>query len=293
VKPAPFVYHRPSTLDEAADMLAATHGGGKVLAGGQSLIPIMSMRLASPAELVDINPIVGLDTIEVTDSAVRVGCLVRHRALELHDAAYAANPLLRRATQAVAHPTIRNRGTTVGSIVHADPAAEMPGVLALLGGCVEAYSRSAGTRSIDAHDFFVGPLECCLRADEIAVAATFPRPQAGTGSSWVELARRHGDYALVGVGALVTLDGDRRVTAARVALISVGTGPVVVDLGAVTVGEVYDSTDWAAVDDVLDSRLEPEADIHATAQYRAQLARVLTRRALASAADDAAHGVAA
>jgi aerobic carbon-monoxide dehydrogenase medium subunit len=291
VKPASFVYHRPTTLDEAGDMLASTHG--KVLAGGQSLIPIMSMRLASPADLVDINPVTGLDGIEVTESAVRVGCLVRHRALELDGAAYAANPLLRRATACVAHPTIRNRGTTVGSLVHADPAAEMPGVLALLGGSVEAYSRSAGTRTVAAEDFFVGPLECCLRDDEIAVAATFPRPEPRTGSAWVELARRHGDYALVGVGALVTVDADRHVVAARVALISVSAAPVVVDLAAVAAGAAHDAVDWTGADQVLDSALDPEADIHATAQYRAQLSRVLTRRALSAATADAARRAAA
>jgi carbon-monoxide dehydrogenase medium subunit len=291
VKPASFVYHRPGSLDEAAEMLAATQG--KVLAGGQSLIPIMSMRLASPSDLVDINAVPGLDSIEVTDSAVRIGCLVRHRSLELDAAAHAANPLLRRAVSCVAHPTIRNRGTTVGSLVHADPAAEMPGVLALLGGSVEAFSRDGGRRSVAAADFFVGPLECSLQADEVAVAATFPQPGPATGSSWVELARRHGDYALVGVGALVTLGEDRHVGAARVALISVGSVPVVADLGQVADGSAYDQVDWTGADDVLDALIEPEGDIHATAGYRAQLARVLTRRALAAATDDAARLMAA
>jgi aerobic carbon-monoxide dehydrogenase medium subunit len=293
VKPAPFVYHRPGSLDEAADMLASTHGGGKVLAGGQSLIPILSMRLASPSDLVDINSIPGLDSIEVTDSAVRIGTLVRHRALELDEAAYAANPLLRRATACVAHPTIRNRGTTVGSLVHADPAAELPGVLALLGGSVEALSRARGTRSIPAADFFLGPLECSLHDDELAVAATFPHPAAGTGSSWVELARRHGDYALVGVGALVRVDADRHIEAAWIALISVGSGPVLVDLGSVAAGAAYDSADWSGADDILDAAVEPEGDIHASADYRAQLVRVLTRRALTSATSDATSRAAA
>jgi carbon-monoxide dehydrogenase medium subunit len=291
VKPASFVYHRPGSVDEAGEVLASTHG--KVLAGGQSLIPMLSMRLASPSDLIDINAIPGLDAIQVTDSAVRIGSLVRHRSLERDEAAYAANPLLRRATVCVSHATIRNRGTTVGSLVHADPAAEMPGVLALLEGSVEASSRAHGTRSVPAADFFVGPLECSLRDDELAVAATFPHPAAGSGSSWVELARRHGDYALVGVGALVTLDADRRIEAARVALISVGSGPVVVDLGSVAAGSAYDSADWAGVCDILDAAVEPEADIHASANYRAQLVRVLTGRALVSATSDAARRVAA
>jgi carbon-monoxide dehydrogenase medium subunit len=293
VKPAPFAYHRAGTVEEAVEMLAAT--GGKVLAGGQSLIPIMSMRLASPTALVDINPIPGLATIEVTDAYVRIGSLVRHRALEQDAAAFAANPLLRRAVSNVAHPTIRNRGTTLGSLVHADPAAEMPGVLALLGGSVEALSHSGGTRTVSAADFFTGPLECSLHEDELAVSATFPHPRPATGSSWVEVSRRHGDYALVGVGALVTLDGDGHATAASVVLISVAGAPVVVDLSDVAsgVGRDGDGTEWAGADDILDSVLEPEADIHATASYRAQLARVLTRRALASATEDAGRRVAA
>ena len=202
MKPAPFTYHRPATLDEAVETLAATDG--KVLAGGQSLVPIMSMRLASPAALVDLNHIPGQDKIIVNDAGVSIGCLTRHRALELDPAAYAANPLLRRALQSVAHPTIRNRGTTVGSLVHADPAAEMPAVLSLLGGSVEALSSARGRRTIDAAEFFVGPLESALEPDEIAVRATFPHPPAGSGTAWLELARRHGDYAMVGVGALVT-----------------------------------------------------------------------------------------
>ena len=204
MKPAPFAYHRAVSLDDAVEALAAT--GGKVLAGGQSLVPLLSMRLAAPAALVDLNPVPGLDVIEVGDGGVRIGALVRHAALERDEAAYAANPLLRRTLRHVAHATIRNRGTTVGSLVHADPAAEMPAVLALLGGHVEATSRDRGTRRIAAGEFFVGPLESALEPDEIAVSAFFPDPPAGAGTAWVELSRRHGDYAMVGVGAVVQTD---------------------------------------------------------------------------------------
>ncbi|MBA2558542.1 MAG: FAD binding domain-containing protein [Propionibacteriales bacterium] len=291
MKPAPFVYHRADTVDEAVDMLAATRG--KVLAGGQSLIPLLSMRLACPSDLVDINRIDGLDTVETTPTEVRIGCLVRHRALELHDGAYAASPLLRRAVSQVAHATIRNRGTTVGSLVHADPAAEMPAVLALLDGTVEAVSRERGARSIAASDFFVGPLETSLHDDELAVSATFPSPAAGTGSSWMELARRHGDYAMVGVGAVVTLDEQRHIVAARVALISVGGVPVVVDVSGAAAGEAADTVDWRVAEEPVSAAIQPDADIHATAQYRAMLARVLTRRALADATADAVRRVAA
>ncbi|MEP6665032.1 MAG: xanthine dehydrogenase family protein subunit M [Nocardioidaceae bacterium] len=285
MKPAPFDYHRPSSLDEAVDVLAVSEG--KVLAGGQSLVPIMSMRLAAPSALVDINHIAGLDTIEVGDAGVRIGALTRHSALEHDQAAFAANPLLRRTVSHVAHPTIRNRGTTVGSLVHADPAAEMPAVLSLLGGRVEAMSRDRGTRRIDAKDFFVGPLESALQPDEIAVAAYFPNPNSGTGSAWVELARRHGDYAIVGVGALVEVDSERRVTVASVALISVGLTPVVVDLSEACAQTSYDEQAWDGAIELVSQAIEPEADIHASADYRAHLACVLTRRALIKAAIDA------
>lgn len=290
MKPAPFDYHRPGSLAEAVEILAAT--GGKVLAGGQSLVPIMSMRLAAPVALVDINRLPGLADIEVDDTQVRIGALVRHRQLELHEAAYAANPLLRRALSQVAHPTIRNRGTTVGSLVHADPAAEMPAVLTLLEGSVDVVGRSAGERTIAAADFFVGPLESALQADDVAVAATFPSPPVGSGSSWVELARRHGDYAMVGVGALVCLV-DGVVTSARVSLISVGLTPVVVDVTQTCAGSPYDRVDWQDAQDAITSAIEPDGDIHASAEYRAQLARVLSARALSQALDDAAFEVAA
>ncbi len=290
MKPAPFDYHRPGSVTEAVETLAAT--GGKVLAGGQSLVPILSMRLAAPVALIDINWLPGLADIEVDDAKVRIGALVRHRQLEQHEAAYAANPLLRRALSQVAHPTIRNRGTTVGSLVHADPAAEMPAVLTLLEGSVDVVGRSAGERTIAAADFFVGPLESALQADDVAVAATFPSPPAGSGSSWVELARRHGDYAMVGVGALVCLV-DGVVTSARVCLISVGLTPVVVDVTQTCAGSPYDRVDWQDAQDAITSAIEPDGDIHASAEYRAQLARVLSARALSQALDDAAVEVAA
>jgi aerobic carbon-monoxide dehydrogenase medium subunit len=296
VKPAPFAYHRAANLEDAVDALAAS--GGKVLAGGQSLVPIMSMRLAAPAALVDLNHVAGLDTIEIGSGGVRIGALVRHAALEHDEAAYVANPLLRRTVVHVAHATIRNRGTTVGSLVHADPAAEMPAVLALLGGHVDVVSRDRGARRIAAADFAVGPMESSLQADEVAVSAFFPDPAAGSGTSWVELARRHGDYAMVGVGAVVSVQ-DRCVVQASVALISVGPTPIVIDLTETLAGTPYQTagTDaggdphrWQAAQDLVSASIDPEGDIHATAAYRGHLACVLTARALTAAADDSARG---
>ena len=287
MKPAPFAYHRATNLDEALDALAST--GGKVLAGGQSLVPLLSMRLASPEALVDLNPVGGLDTVEVAGGGVRIGALVRHAALEHHDGAHAANPLLRRALGQVAHATIRNRGTTVGSLVHADPAAEMPAVLALLGGHVDVRSRDRGARRIAAADLVAGPMESSLADDEIAVAAFFPDPPAGAGTAWLELARRHGDYAMAGVGTVVRC-AEGVVTSASVALISVGPGPVVVDLDAAVAGTAYAENDWEDALALVDEAIEPEGDIHATAAYRRELARVLTARALRAAAAESVQG---
>jgi carbon-monoxide dehydrogenase medium subunit len=286
VKPPAFTYHRPTTLEEALQLLAELGADGKVLAGGQSLVPLMSMRLADPGHLVDVNHLPGLDGVEVgADRSVRVGALARHAAVERDRASYDACPLLRQALRNVAHPTIRNRGTTVGSIVHADPAAEMPAVLAVLDGTLEVRSL-AGTREIAAADLFVGPMESSLRPGELAVVARFPGLPHRTGSAFVELARRHGDYAMAGLAVVVHTDPDGAVTRARAALISVGPGPVLVDLTpAVRAGG--GGFDEEAVRDLLDAHIEPEDDIHATADYRRHLAHVLTLRALDEAQDHA------
>lgn len=278
MKPSPFTYHRPSSVGEAVELLAAHGETGKVLAGGQSLVPLMTMRLAAPEHLIDVNHILELDTVEVDQDGVRVGALVRHSRLERDEQAYAAAPLLRQGLRNVAHPTIRNRGTTLGSLVHADPAAEMPAVLLLLGGSVELHS-AGGSREVQAADFFVGPMESALRPDELAVAVSFRRPPPGSGSSFVEISRRHGDYAMCGVAALVTTDGDQAITSAKVALISVGDTPILVDVGSAVSGS-GGGLDEEALREVVDSHIEPESDIHATAEYRRHLAHVLSRRAL-------------
>ncbi|MCW2794148.1 MAG: hypothetical protein JWO76_3246 [Nocardioides sp.] len=268
MKPAPFAYRRPGSLPEALAALAG-EANAKVLAGGQSLVPLLSMRLAAPALLVDINGLPGLDTVTVTGDGVRVGALARHADVLAHQEARRVQPLLAMALGHVAHATIRNRGTTVGSIVHADAAAEMPVVLTLLGGSVDVES-TAGRRTIAANDLFLGPLESSLRHDEIAVEAFFPALPPGAGVAFDEIARRHGDYALVGAAALV--DGD----SVRVGYLSVSDVPTVVDLSGVPLDEMGE----AALD-----RLEPAGDIHATAAYRAQLVRVLTARVVRAAYD--------
>ncbi|RAY13015.1 xanthine dehydrogenase family protein subunit M [Actinomadura craniellae] len=287
MKPPAFAYHAPDTLGAALAALAEAGDGGKVLAGGQSLVPLLNMRLAAPAELVDINRITALDTLEVTAGGVRVGALARHSRVERSDAAAGVQPLLRRALENVAHPVIRNRGTVVGSLAHADPAAELPAVLALLDGTVEVRSAT-GRRTVPAGAFFTGPLESALLPGELAVSAFFPALPPRTGTAFRELSRRHGDYALAGVAVTVGLDEDLRVATARAGYLGVAATPVVLDLTgpalAAQEGRPAGECDWAEVGGYAAARLDPEPDIHASAEYRRTLAGVLTERALRAAA---------
>jgi carbon-monoxide dehydrogenase medium subunit len=282
VKPAPFEHHAPLSVEEAVAVLTEVGHDGKVLAGGQSLIPILNMRLATPAHLVDINQVAGLADVVLTGTEVRVGALVRHAQLEHHDEAYAALPLLRQALVHVAHPVIRNRGTTVGSIAHADAAGEMPAVLALADGVVEAVS-AAGTREIGVADFFEGALETSLAADELVVAVRFRRFADGTGTAFMERARRHGDYAMAGVAAAVRVE-DGLVADARLSFVSVTDVPRTLDVTAAFAGQEPGAADWSAAADLVHGAIEPEGDIHATASYRAMLAAELARLTLAKAA---------
>ena len=279
MKPAPFAYRRPTSLNDAVDLLARSPGA-KVLAGGQSLVPLLSMRLAAPEMLVDINALPDLDHVRCAADGVRVGALARHAAVLASVEARAVQPLLALALANVAHATIRNRGTSVGSLVHADAAAELPAVLRLLGGSVDVVGPR-GRRTIPADDLYVGPLESSVRPDEIAVEAFFPALAAGAGVAFAEIARRHGDYAMCGVAALVRLGGDdddEQVVEARLGYLSVCDVPTVVDVTGVAVEDAGD---------VALRSLDPADDIHGTAHYRSQLVRVLTERVLRAAHDDA------
>jgi carbon-monoxide dehydrogenase medium subunit len=294
VKPAPFVHHAPRTVDEAVGVLAEVGHDGKVLAGGQSLIPVLNMRLASPGHLVDINGITGLDAVDLTDDWVRVGALVRHTGLERHDEADAALPLLRQAVRHLAHPAIRNRGTTVGSIAHADPAGEMPSVLVLTGGVVEAVGPG-GRREVAAADFFDGPLETTLAADELVEAVRFGRFAPGTRTAFLESARRHGDYALAGVAVAVEV-AEGVIRSARASFVSVTPVPTVLDLSPALAGSDAGGPLSASVADavaeLVRGHVDPETDIHASADYRRMLAAELTVRALRATGIRAVEGAA-
>ena len=290
MKPAPFGYADPDSLEEALAVLAEEGEGAKVLAGGQSLLPLLSMRLAAPATLVDINRVPGLDTVGATGDGVRVGALVRHAQLLRDDAAARVQPLLRLAAAHVAHPAIRNRGTTVGSIAHADPAGEMTSVLALTDGSVTVASPS-GSRIVGWRELFVGPLETSLSGPAVVTSAFFPALPPRSGTAFAEVARRKGDYAVCGAGVVVSLDEDRRVSAVRASYVSVGLVPEVHDLTEAVAGSPVDAADWTAAAALARGKVDPDPDLHASADYRRLLVGVLTERALASAAAEAAAQV--
>ncbi|CCQ15667.1 Oxidoreductase FAD-binding subunit [Rhodococcus sp. AW25M09] len=291
MKPSPLKYHRPRSIEEACEILAGVDG--KVLAGGQSLIPMLSMRLAAPGNLIDITGIDGLDEITASaHSGVTFAALATHASVASNRGAAQTQPLLGRALQLVAHATIRNRGTTVGSIVHADPSAEMPAVIRLLDGSVTVQSVR-GRREIAAKDLFLGPLESSLETDEIAISATVPAARTGVGTAIDEIARRHGDYALVGVTARVSVDDDA-VRSAHVTYVSAGEFGEVVDYTDVIDGaSISDARDpkWNALSEAARHRIETEPDIHATAAYRSQLVAALTARVVMAAALDGASSL--
>lgn len=284
MKPPPFAYSAPGDVGEALRLLADLGPDGKVLAGGQSLVPMLNMRLAAPAHLVDINRLgAELGAIEAGEAGVRVGALARHAAVERSPEVAANLPLLRQALLQVAHPVIRNRGTVVGSLAHADPSAELPAVLCLLGGSVQAASPE-GTRTIAGADLYLGPLETSLHPGELMTSAWFPRPPAGTRTAFLEVTRRHGDYAVCGVAVALTCDPDGVVIAARAAYVSVSDTPLVLDLTEATAGMPLAEADFTAAGRLAVDSIRPDGDIHASAEYRRHLACVLTVRALQQAA---------
>ena len=282
MKPPPFAYHRPADVDTAAQMLAALGDGAKVLAGGQSLVPLMNFRLAAPEHLVDVNHL-GLDDVSMDDGEMVVGATVRQARLLSDPDIGAVHPLVADAAGWIAHAVIRNRGTVVGSLAHGDPAAELPAVLAVLGGSVDAVAWRDGrlaTRRVPAAELFLGPLDTSLAVDELAVTARFPVLPARTGWAVEELARRHGDYALAGVILTVTVDGSGAPVGGRAAFLSCAPTPAVLDLTPA----LGDGAGPEAVYDLVAAALDPTDDIHATAAYRRHLAATLAGRGVAVAA---------
>jgi carbon-monoxide dehydrogenase medium subunit len=283
MKPAAFEYFQPQSVDEALALLAEHGADAKPLAGGQSLIPAMNFRLATPSVLIDLNALDELAYISDGD-ALRVGGMTRQRVVERSGVVARKAPLLAETMPFIAHAAIRTRGTVGGSLAHADPAAELPAVMLALNARLTAQSRT-GSRSIPADDFFVGLFATALQPGELLTAIEIPKTGERTGYAFQEISRRHGDFALVGVAATVALDTIGRCANARIALFSVGDRPMLAGHAATVLKGQAPSTDAiaAAADAAAHQDIDPPSDIHASATYRRQLANVLTRRVLTHA----------
>ncbi len=279
MKPPKFEYHAPKSLEEALEALGRYDGDAKVLAGGQSLMPLLNFRLARPAALVDLNRIASLAYIREQDGQVRFGAMTRQRTIEFSPVVARRLPLLSEATKWVGHLPIRTRGTIGGSIAHADPSAEYPAVLAALEGEVVARGPK-GERVVKAKDLFLTYLTTSLESDEVLSEIRLPVMPMGAGFALEEFARRHGDFAIVAIAALVVRDAAR---CKQARLATAGAGPVPVRLRAAEEILERDGVTDAAIDAAARRAAElvsPDSDIHASADYRRHLTMVLTRRAL-------------
>jgi carbon-monoxide dehydrogenase medium subunit len=284
VKPAPFQYAAPRSLDEALGALAAGDDT-KILAGGQSLIPVLNMRLASPKQLIDLGRITELAGIRERDGGYAIGAMTRQRVVERQSQIVQHVPLLAEAITYVGHPQIRNRGTLGGSIAHGDPAAEIPAVAVCLDAQLTVQS-ARGSRTVAARDLYLGYLATTLEPDELLTEVWFPKAAPGSGHAWIEFARRHGDYALAGVGVLLTV-ADGTITEARIGLTGVGGAPVRAGAAEAILAGARPKADGrllasqiAATVEAVRAAIEPDADVHATVAYRRHLAGVLTERAI-------------
>ncbi len=284
MKPAPFRYLRPGTVDDALDLLTEHGPQAKLLAGGQSLIPTMNFRLSQPAVLIDLNRLGELAGIEESRRGLMIGAMTRQRAAERSGAVRDRAPLLSEAMPFISHPQVRNRGTIGGSLAHADPAAELPALMVALDAEFLVRDRDH-QRRIAAADFYTGLFATALAPDEMLLSVEVPKTPKRTGWAFEEISRRHGDYALVGVATTITLDRKGRCDGAHIVLLSVGDGPVAASQAvAGLAGEEPTADAIRQAAEVTATRdIDPPADIHASAAYRRQLARVLTTRALTRA----------
>jgi aerobic carbon-monoxide dehydrogenase medium subunit len=290
MKPPRFEYYDPTTIAETVSVLQQYGDDAKVLAGGQSLMPLLNFRLARPAAVVDINGVKELDYLRKEDGRLAIGALVRQRAAELSPLVAEACPMLAEALPLIGHFQIRNRGTIVGSLAHADPAAELGAVAVALGADL-TIKGPAGNRIVPAQQFFISYLTTALAPDELIVEARFPTAQPQTGYAFAEFARRHGDFALVGVAAVVEQDKSRRCSDVRLVFTGVGPVPLLfTDEKGQLRGEIVTRNAMNAFAKHMAAGLSPDSDIHASAEYRRELAAVLAERALTVAEARAAEG---
>jgi len=282
LKPADFKYHRPRNINEALILLQVFGDEGKILAGGQSLMPLMNFRLAQPAHIIDINFIGGMDYTRSDKGALKIGCLARQSRLLDNPIVRERCPLLAEALTYVGYEQIRNRGTLCGSLAHADPAAELPAVLLALDGFVTVGNLTT-KREVAARDFFKSYLTTSLSSHEMVLEASIPETPPGAGFSFTEFARRFGDFAIVGVAVLLVRDQDK-IADARIALTGVGDKPWrEPGVERMLVGAKASADLFVKIGAEIATRINPGSDIHASESYRRSLATVLTRRALIDA----------
>ena len=284
MKPAPFEYYVPDSIEQAVELLREHGDDARLLAGGQSLVPAMNFRVVQPSVLIDLNRVGELQYIRNDHATLRIGAMTRERELEFDPVISKRTPLLAEAMPHVAHPQIRNRGTLGGSLANADPAAELPVIMLALRARLKVRNAD-GERWVDAHNFFVGMFATDLAADEMLAEIELPTTSARTGWSFMEVAPRAGDYALMGVAALVTLDEDRRCKHARLVYLNAGDGPVEArEAGSALEGKMPDAR---AIDEAADlasqKEINPFGNIHASPDFQRHLARVLTRKTLKQA----------
>lgn len=282
MKNPPFHYHRPASLEEALALLAEHGDEGKVLAGGQSLLPVMALRLGPPAHVIDIGTLDELKRIDVGESGITIGAMVRHAEAERSPEVARHTPLVAAALPHVGHRAIRNRGTVVGSIAHADSAAEMPAVC-LASSATMHLASAEGTRDVVAPDFFQGFFTTEIKPNELLTGVSFPAWGPTTSGTVVEVSRRHGDYAMCGLACALDV-ADNTVNGAALAFFSVASTPVrVPEAENVLLGKPPTEENFEAAAAIVKETLNPEGDIHATGAYRRHLAGVLTRNGLAEA----------
>jgi carbon-monoxide dehydrogenase medium subunit/6-hydroxypseudooxynicotine dehydrogenase subunit alpha len=284
LKPPPFEYRDPRSLDEAVGVLSECGEDGKVLAGGQSLVPLLNFRLAQPSVIVDVNRVEELSYLRRSDGRLLIGALCRQARLERSPVAREAWGLLGDALELVAHPQIRNRGTVGGSAAHADPAAELPVALSALDARFRARS-SRGERALAADDFFVTHLTTALEPDELLVEVEVPPLPAGTGHAFEEYSRRHGDFALGGAAVLYTKNGGGTCSEARIALLGAADTPVRArEAERMLAGQALDEELAREAAQVATRDIDPTGDIHGSGAYRKRLIEAMVRRALLKAA---------
>jgi carbon-monoxide dehydrogenase medium subunit len=284
MKPAPFKYHAPHSLEEALSLMNQHADEAKLLAGGQSLVPAMNFRVVQPSLLIDLNRVQEMAYISEDKNALHIGAMARERQLEFNASIETRTPLLHEAVPFIAHPQIRNRGTIGGSIVNADPAAELPVLMLALDARLKAQSIS-GERWIDAKDFFAGMFTTALEPNEILVEIELPFMSAHTGWSFMEVAPRAGDYALMGVAALVTLDENGKCAHAKLVYLNAGDGPVdAKDTAKSLEGETLsDALMESAAAMASEKEINPFGNVHTSPEFQRHLAKVLTKKALKQA----------